>query len=185
MVGTNTARLTLYKPDPNDNVNVAQDINANYDKLDLVGKKPEPISNPLIKRNTADAVTSGTDLLFETLTVVLKTNHWYEAMLQCQFNTSLAVNTTPNGLISIRLKAGGSVAISDPQIAKGTPPNQSNCSPRFSLGEPFDVPADGTYTLGVTANSGGGTNTLNILAAGGTDNTGNARCLWVKDLGEK
>jgi len=185
VVGTSTARLGLYKPDPNDDVDVSQDLNANLDKLDLLGKKPEPISNPFIKRNTADAVTSGTDLLFESLTLTLKTNHWYEAMFQCQFNTSLAVNTTPNGLISIRFKAGGSVGIADQQIAKGTPPNQSNCSPRFSLGETFDVPADGSYTFGVTANSGGAGNTLNILAAGGTDNTGNARCLWVKDLGEK
>lgn len=184
MVGTSTARLTLYKPDPNDNVNVSTDLNANMDKVDLLGKKPEPITNPFIKRNTADAIPSGSEVLCETLTVALKANHWYEAMFQSQYNTSLAVNTTPNGVVSVRLKAGGSVTTTDPQIAIGTPPNQSNCSPRFSCGETFDVPADGSYTLGVTANSGGA-NTLNLVASGGADNTGNKRCLWVKDLGEK
>lgn len=34
MAGTSTTNYQLYKPDPSDNVNVATDINANYDKID-------------------------------------------------------------------------------------------------------------------------------------------------------
>jgi len=184
VVGTSTARLTLYKPDPNDNVDVNQDINANYDKIDLLGRKPEPISNPFIKRNTADNAPSGTNVMFETMTLVLKANHWYQVFWSGQYNTTLAINTTPNGTGNIHLKAGGSVAVGDPQIATGAMPNISNTSPRFTVGETFDVPADGSYTLGFSANSGGA-NTINILASGGTDNTGNKRCFWVIDLGEK
>ena len=185
MVGTSTARLTLYKPNPADDVDVNQDINANYDKIDLLGKKAEPITNPFIKRNTADAVTSGTDLLFETLTVALKVNHWYEVTWSGQYNTSVIVTNSPNGLMNLRLKAGGTVVVVDPVIATGTPMNNQATSPRFTIGTVFDVPADGSYTLGMSANSGSGANTLNILASGGTDNTGNKRCFWVKDLGEK
>lgn len=184
MAPTLTSRLQLSKPDPDDFVNVLTDLDGNYDKIDLLAKRPDQVPAAPVKRNTADAVSSGTDLLFETWTGTLKTNHWYEVNFACQYNTSLAINTTPNGLVSVRMKAGGSVTVSDPQIAKGTPPNISNSSPRFHIGHTFDVPSDGAYTLGVTANSGGA-NTLNILASGGTDNTGNTRCFWVKDLGEK
>lgn len=184
MVGTSTARLTLYKPDPADNVDVNQDLNANADKVDLLGKNALPITNPFIKRNTADAVASGTDLMFETLTVVLKTNRWYEAGIHFRYNTANAVNTTPNGGFDIHLKAGGSVAVGDPSIVNGGLANISNTSPTHHAAGTFDVPADGTYTLGLSANSGGA-NTVNILASGGADNTGNKRCLWVKDLGEK
>ncbi|MGC5565348.1 hypothetical protein ACPYPG_21270 [Streptomyces sp. FR-108] len=35
MTGTNTTRLGLYKPDPNDNINVTTDVNNNLDKLDV------------------------------------------------------------------------------------------------------------------------------------------------------
>ena len=185
MVGTSTARLTLYKPDPADNVNVSTDLNANLDKVDLLGKKPEPITNPFIKRNTADSVTSGTDLLFETLTVALKANHWYEIQWSGQYNTSVIITNSPNGLMNLRFKAGGSVTISDTALATGTPMNNQATSPRFTLGTVFDVPADGSYTFGMSANSGSGANTLNILASGGPDNTGIRRCMWVKDLGEK
>lgn len=184
MVGTSTARLTLYKPNPADNVDVNQDLNANMDKIDLLGKKAEPITNPFIKRNSADNSASGTNVMFETLTVTLKVNHWYAVFISCKYNTSLAINTTPNGTGNIHLKAGGSVVIGDPQIATGAMPNISNTSPRFTMGETFDVPADGSYTLGFSANSGGA-NTINILASGGADNTGNQRCFWVQDLGEK
>lgn len=184
MVGTSTARLQLYKPNPADNVDVNQDLNANYDKVDLLGKKAEPITNPFIKRNTADAVSSGTDLMFETLTVTLKANHWYEAHIHFKYNTTNAINTTPNGGYDIRLKSGGSVAVGDPSIVNGGLPNINNTSPNHHAGGTFDVPTDGTYTLGFSANSGGA-NTVNILASGGSDNTGNKRCLWVKDLGEK
>lgn len=184
MVGTSTARLTLYKPNPADNVDVDQDLNANMDKIDLLGKKAEPITNPFIKRNTADNVGSGTDIMFETLTVTLKANHWYQVIFSAQYNTSSAINTTPNGSGSIRLKAGGSVAIGDPAIGVGAMPNINNTSPKWTCGTTFDVPSDGSYTLGFSANSGGA-NTLNILASGGVDNTGNKRCFWVVDLGEK
>lgn len=184
MVGTSTARLQLYKPNPADNVDVNQDLNANADKIDLLGKKPEPVTNPFIKRNTSDGVTSGTDTMFETLTVLLKANHWYETWFHGSANTTLAAGT-PNGAFSIRLKAGGSVAVADPAIANCGFFNVSTTSPFVTFGSPFDVPTDGTYTLGLSANSGGAGNTLNINSSGGADNTGNRRCLWVKDLGEK
>lgn len=185
MAPTLTSRLQLSKPDPNDFVNVLTDLDGNYDKIDLLAKRPDQVPAAPVKRNNADNVTSSSDSLFETWTGPLKANHWYEVQWSGQYNTSLAVNTTPNGIVNIRLKAGGSVTTSDPIIAKGTPPNINNSSPRFHMGHVFDVPTDGSYTLGVSCNSGGGTNTLNILASGGTDNTGNARCFWVKDLGEK
>jgi hypothetical protein len=185
MAPTLTSRIQLSKPDPNDFVNVLVDLDGNYDKIDLLAKRPDQVPAAPVKRNNADAVTSGTDLLFETWTGTLKTNHWYEVQFSCQYNTSLAINTTPNGNINIRMKAGGSVTVSDTRIATGTPPNINNSSPRFTIGHTFDVPSDGAYTLGVTANSGGGTNTLNIIASGGTDNTGISRVFWVKDLGEK
>jgi hypothetical protein len=184
MVATSTPRLQLAKPDPNDFVNVLTDLDANYDKVDLLGKNPAPITTPFIKRNTADAASSGTNVMFETLTVVLKANHWYDTIESCKYNTTLAINSTPNGTGNIHLKAGGSVAVGDPQIASGAMPNINNTSPRFTIGTTFDVPADGTYTLGFSANSGGA-NTINIIASGGTDNTGNQRCFWVRDLGEK
>jgi hypothetical protein len=184
MVATSTPRLQLAKPDPNDFVNVLTDLDANYDKVDLLGKNPAPITTPFIKRNTADAASSGTNVMFETLTVTLKANHWYDVIESCQYNTTLAINTTPNGTGNIHLKAGASVAIGDPQIATGAMPNISNTSPKWTCGTTFDVPSDGTYTLGFSANAGGA-NTINILASGGADNTGNKRCLWVRDLGEK
>jgi hypothetical protein len=34
MTGTDTSRLGLYKPDPDDDINVTTDVNNNYDKLD-------------------------------------------------------------------------------------------------------------------------------------------------------
>lgn len=184
MAPTLTSRLQLSKPDPDDFVNVLTDLDGNYDKLDNLAKRSDQLPAAPVKRNSADAATSGTDVLFETITATLKANRWYEVTFSFQYNTTLAVNTTPNGTVNIRLKAGGSVLISDPVIAKGTPPNQSNTSPRFTFNHVFDVPSDGPYTVGVTANSGGA-NTLTIVASGGTDNTGNARCFWIKDLGEK
>lgn len=185
MAPTLTSRLQLSKPDPNDFVNVLIDLDGNYDKIDLLAKRPDQVPAAPVKRNAGDNVTSGTDSIFETWTGPLKANHWYELNFVCTYNTSLAINTTPNSVISVRMKAGGSVTNTDPQIAKGGTPNINNSSPRFQLTHTFDVPTDGSYTLGVSANSGGGTNTLNIVAAGGTDNTGNARALWVKDMGEK
>lgn len=60
MVGTNTARLNLYKPNPADNVDVNQDINANYDKIDLA----VPIQQSLEAPATGDATltTSAADV---------------------------------------------------------------------------------------------------------------------------
>lgn len=185
MVATSTTRLQLAKPDPNDFVNVLTDLDANYDKIDLLGRNAAPITTPFIKRNTADSVSNSADSLFETLTVSLKANHWYELQWSGQYNTALAINTVPNSLINLRFKAGGSVTASDTVLAKGTPPNINNSSPRFNIGTTFDVPSDGTYTFGMSANSGTSGNTLNILASGGPDNTGVSRCFWVKDLGEK
>lgn len=184
MAPTFTTRLQLSKPDPNDFVAVLVDLDANYDKVDLLGKNPSPITTPFIKRNTSDGVTSGTDSLFETLTVALKANRWYEAWFHGSANTTLAAGT-PNGAFSIRLKAGGTVVVGDPAIANCGFFNVSTTSPFVTFGSPFDVPSDGPYTLGLTANSGGAGNTLNINSSGGADNTGNRRCLWVRDLGEK
>lgn len=184
MVGTSTARLGLYKPNAADDVDVDQDLNANYDKLDLIGKKSEPITNPMVKRNAADSATSATEVLWETLTVALKTNHWYEVAWDFRYNTTVAVGVNPNGVVSIRFKAGGSVATTDPQIARKGVSNNTTTSAGKHVATVFDVPADGSYTIGCSGNSGG-VNTLNILASGGTDNTGIDRCLWVKDLGEK
>lgn len=184
MAPTLTSRLQLSKPDPDDFVNVLVDLDGNYDKIDLLAKRPDQIPSAPVKRNTADAATSGTDQLFETWTGNLKTNHWYEMIFSFQYNTSLGINTTPNGSINIRFKSGGSVGTGDTILAKGNLPNINNTSPRYTFMHTFDVPSDGAYTFGVCANSGGA-NTLNILASGGTDNTGTARSFWIKDMGEK
>lgn len=184
-MGTNTARLQLYKPDGTEKVLRQLDLNDNWDKLDLLGKRPEPITNPFVKRNTTDAVTSGTDSLFETLTVILKTNHWYEVRSEFRASTSVGIASSPTSTANIRFKAGGTVAIADQPVVRGQPFNCATMNPRHSLGGVFDVPADGTYTLGLTVNSGGAGNTITILPSNGTDNNGYERCFWVKDLGEK
>jgi hypothetical protein len=185
VVGTNTARLTLYKPDPNDNVDVNQDINANYDKVDLLGKKAEPITNPFVKRNTSDVINSATQSVLETLTVVLKTNHWYEIIAGFRYSTSVVVGNNPMASSELKFKLGGSVAITDPPLARATMINCATGPIRQTYGTTFDVPADGTYTFGNCVDSGGAGNTITILASGGTDNTGFDRCMWIKDLGEK
>lgn len=184
MAPTLTSRLQLSKPDPNDFVNVLVDLDGNYDKIDLLDKKPSPITQPFIKRNTADAVSSATDSVFETLTVDLKTNHWYEVRSEFRMNTSVAVGVNPNGVASIRFKAGVSVANTDTQLARRGVSNNTTTSYGVSIGQVFDVPASGSYTFGLSVNSGGA-NTLNILASGGADNTGIDRCFWVRDMGEK
>jgi len=185
MVGTSTTRLQLYKPNAADNVNVDTDINANMDKLDLLGKNVVGLISAHVKRNTADAVTSGTNSMFETLTGVFKAGRWYRVVWAFRYNTSLGAGTTPNGTCNIHLKSGGSVAVGDPAVGDTNVLNQNGTNPRIHIETVFDVPADGTYTLGCSANSGGGTNTLNIIASGGTDNTGKARILYVQDAGEK
>lgn len=188
MSTVNTPRLQLVKavPGSGEPVTSGQSLWDNMDKIDALAANPAKVAAAPVKRNTADAVTSGTDLLFETWTGVLKTGHWYEANFSFRFNTSLAPNTTPNSTLAIRLKAGGTVAVGDPAIVSGSPDNVGGGVSRSTyFGGTFDVPSDGTYTLGVSANSGGAGNTLNIIAAGGIDNTGNKRCFWIKDLGEK
>lgn len=185
MVGTSTSRLTLYKPDPNDNVNVSTDLNANMDKIDLLGRKAEPITNPFVKRNNPDNTTNSVaDILLETLTVALKTNHWYELIWSGQYNTSGAVGSTPNGTCRVRFKAGGSVGTADTILVEGNLASNNQTSQRANLITTFDVPADGSYTFGFCYQSGN-PSTLNILASGGTDNTGIHRCMFIKDLGEK
>ena len=185
MVGTSTPRLQLYKPDGNDFVDEDQDINDNYDKIDQLGKNAVGLVAAPVKRNTADAVTSGTSTMFETITGVFKAGRWYRVSMDFRWNTSLGAGTTPNAAQAIRLKAGGTVAVGDPPICSSTTANQNATSPRVHMETTFDVPSDGTYTVGFSANSGGGTNTFNILASGGTDNTGDNRCFYVEDKGEK
>lgn len=185
MAGTSTTRLQLYKPDDADNVNVDTDINANMDKIDVLGKNAVGLVGAPVKRNTADAVTSGTNSMFETFTGVFKAGRWYRVCWALRYNTTLGSGGAPNSTANVHLKLGGTVAVGDPIICDGNLWSQNNTNPRKTLDTIFDVPSDGTYTLGCSANSGGGGNTLNILASGGTDNTGKARVLYVEDKGEK
>lgn len=187
MATTSTSRLQLLKPTPGtgENVSVAAHLNDNWDKVDLLGKNAIGLVAAPVKRNTTDAVTSGTNSMFETLTGVFKAGRWYRVVWGFRASTSLAGSTTPNSTANVHLKAGGTVAVADPVIADANVWNQNNTNPRTTIDHIFDVPTDGTYTLGCSANSGGGTNTLTILASGGTDNTGKARILYVEDKGEK
>jgi len=188
MATTSTARLQLLKATPGTGelVLVQPFLNDNWDKVDALGKKPEPISNPFIKRNTADAVSSGTQTVFENLTVVLKAGRWYEVAAAFRYNTTVAVGVNPTGSAVIRIKAGGGPVVNtDTAVAISSIPNCNTASPKWSVfSGPIDVTVDGTYTFGLSLDAGG-VNTLNILASGGTGNSGTDRCLWVKDLGEK
>jgi len=187
MATTSTARLQLVKPTPGtgENVSVGSHLNDNWDKVDVLGKNSVGLVFAPVKRNTADAVTSGTNSMFETGTGVFKSGRWYRVVWALRWNTSLGAGTTPNPTFNIHLKAGGTVAVGDPIICDSNANNQNATNPRLQLETIFDVPTDATYTLGCSANSGGGTNTLNILASGGTDSTGKARILYVEDKGEK
>lgn len=142
----------------------------------------------LVKRNVADSVTSGVDVLFETLTIAgMKTSHYYKAVWTFNCNASGTVNP-PNGAANIRLSAvGASVTASDPVIRNSGIVNQSTTNPGLVVEMPFTVPSDGTYQLGCSANSGGTSTTLNILASGaaGDVNAANKRCFWVEDMGLK
>lgn len=186
MATTSTARLQLLKPTPGtgEKVLVQLDLNDNWDKIDAAFIGPSKLPSAPVRRNSADAVTSATDSLFETWTGVLKANQNYVAKWASQCNTSLGSGTTPNPAISLRLVAGATGSNADPIIATGGFTNQNSHSPRAILDSPFTVPADGTYTVSFTANSGGGTNTLNILASGGVGNAGNKRYLMVTPHGE-
>lgn len=185
-MGTNTARLQLYKPTPGagENILLQLDLNDNWDKIDAAFVGPGKIPSAPTRRNSADAVTSGTDLLFDTWTGVLKANQNYVAEWAGQCNTSLAIATTPNCTINMHLIAGGSAAVGDPTIGTTGFMNNNQTSPRVKIDTPFTVPTDGTYTVSISANSGGGTNTLNILASGGAGNAGNKRYLMVRPAGE-
>ncbi len=186
MATTSTARLQLLKPTPGTGelVNVQADLNDNWDKIDNAFVGPSKLPAAPVRRNLADAVTSGTDSIFDTWTGVLKANQNYIAKWAGECHTSLGSGTTPNPALSLRLIAGASGASTDPQIATSGFTNQNSHSPRAYLETPFTVPADGTYTVSFTANSGGGTNTLNILASGGVGNAGNKRFLMVVPAGE-
>lgn len=48
MAGTSTPHLQLYKADPNDNVNVLQDLDSNWDKVDTAFKNNYPIPRPYL-----------------------------------------------------------------------------------------------------------------------------------------
>lgn len=186
MAITSTARLQLVKPTPGtgEDVSVQEHLNDNWDKVDNAFVGPSKLPAAPVRRNTADSVTSATDSLFETWTGVLKANQNYKAEWAAQVNTTQAIGNLPNCSASLRLAAGASGSISDAQIAFANIPNNNATSPRYKLDTPFTVPADGTYTVSFTANSGGGTNTLNILASGGAGNLGNKRYLMVSPLGE-
>lgn len=185
MAPTLTSRLQLSKPDPNDFVNVLTDLDGNYDKIDLLDKKPSPITQPFVKRNQIDTINSGTQSVLETLSIALKTNHWYELTASFRYNTSVAVGGSPTPTGEIKYKVGGTVATSDPPLCRTNMTNCNTASPRLTISTIFDVPTSATYTLGLCVDSGSGANTITMLASGGTDNTGFDRCLWVKDLGEK
>lgn len=185
---TSTPRLQLVKAvvGSGEAVAAGQSLWDNFDKIDTLAANPAKVSAAPVKRNTADAVTSATDSMFDTWTGVLKTGHWYEVNYSFRYNTTLAPNTSPNPTVSLRLKAGGTVLVGDPAVVQGTPDNVGGGTNRAMLmGGTFDVPVDGSYTLGASVNSGGAGNTINIIASGGTDNTGNKRCFWIKDMGEK
>lgn len=188
MATTSTPRLQLLKTTPGTGelVNVALDLNDNWDKLDLLDKRGGQLLFEPVKRNTADAIPNATNVLMEVGTAVFRANRWYRVVWTFGYNTTLAVGTSPNGAVDIRLKAGGTVAITDQSIASSGIGNINTTSPRFQLEGIFDVPTDGTYTLGCTANSGGA-NTLNIVASGAASpgNTAKSRLFYVEDKGEK
>jgi hypothetical protein len=185
MATTSTARLQLLKvtPGTGEKVLVQLDLNDNWDKIDAAFVGPGKLPAAPTRRNTADSVTSGTDSLWETWTGVLKANQNYMAEWAAQCNTT-ATPATPNCTLSLRLIAGGSAAITDPQIAIANFLNTAATSLRVKIDTPFTVPTDGTYTVSFTANSGGGTNTFNVLASGGAGNAGNKRYLMVRPMGE-
>lgn len=142
----------------------------------------------LVKRNVQDSNSSQTDSLFETLTISgMRTTRYYKAVWVFNTNASGAVNP-PNGSANIRLSAvGAAVSINDPAIRTQGIINQVYTNPGIVVGTIFAVPADGTYQLGCSANSGaasGGT-TLTILASGAANeaNAANKRAFWVEDMG--
>ncbi len=188
MATTSTPRLQLLKPTPGSGepVNVGLDLNDNWDKLDLLDKRGGQLMFEPVKRNTADAILNATNVLMEQGSGSFRAGRWYKVVWAFNYNTTGAVGTSPNGQTDIRLKAGGSVLISDPAVVSSGIPNINTTSPRYHLEGIFDVPIDGAYTLGCTANSGGA-NTLNILASGATSpgNTANKRLFYVEDKGEK
>ncbi len=140
----------------------------------------------LVKRNAADSVTNGADSLFETLTIAgMKATRYYKAVWTFNTNASGTVNP-PNGSANIRLSAAGAaVTASDTSIRSVGIINQSTTSPGVVVEAIFTVPTDGTYQLGGSANSGGSSTTLNILASGaaGEANAANKRAFWVEDMG--
>ncbi len=142
----------------------------------------------LIKRNVQDQNSSQVDGLFETLTIPgMRTTRYYKATWSFNTNATGAVNP-PNGTANIRLSAvGATVSINDSAIRSQGIVNQVYTSPGIVVETIFTVPADGTYQLGCTAQSGaasGGT-VLTILAAGavGDVNAANKRAFWVEDMG--
>lgn len=187
MVTTSTARLQLLKPTPGtgEPVLVQADLNDNWDKIDNAAVGPGKLPTVAVKRNTLDAVNSASQLVLETLTAVLKASHWYEINSYFRANSSVAIGSSPNGTVEIKYKAGGTVANSDPPLARSNIHNCNTASPSTRISMVFDVPTDGTYTFGVCVDSGTTGNTVNILASGGAGNLGFDRCFWVKDLGEK
>lgn len=186
MATTSTPRLQLLKPTPGtgEKILVQLDINDNWDKIDAAFVGPGKLPAAPARRNVPDSVTSGTDSIFDTWTGVLKANQNYMAEWAAQVNTLLGVGVTPNCSVNMRLIAGGTGSITDPIIATGNIANNNQTSPRAKIDTPFTVPVDGTYTVSITANSGTGANTLNILASGGAGNAGNKRYLMVSPKGE-
>lgn len=184
MPPTSTPRLQLSKPDPDDFVNVLLDLDANYDKIDALGKNPVGVPFAPVKKNSADTPTSATFIMCETGTGNFKQNRWYYVEWRFRSHTSIAAGGTPNGTAAIRLISGGVGAITDPDIADTTILNTSVADPSTIVHTTFDVPSDGAYTLSCTANSGGA-NTVTILASAGVGNAGHDRVLFVMDLGEK
>jgi hypothetical protein len=119
----------------------------------------------------------------------MRTPRYYKAVWTFNTNASGNVNP-PNGTANIRLSAvGAPVSTADPAIRSQGIINQVYTNPAIVVETIFTVPADGTYQLGCSANSGaasGGT-TLTILASGaaGETNAANKRAFWVEDMGLK
>lgn len=138
------------------------------------------------KRNQADAIPSGTNVLLETLNIPgMKASRWYKAVWT--FGSSGSAAGPPNATANIHLSAvGAAVTTADPVIRTGNVINQNATNPITVVETVFTVPTDGTYNLGCSANSGGAITTT-ILASGaaGDVNAANKRAFWVEDMGLK
>jgi hypothetical protein len=95
VAGTTTTRLALYKPDPVDDINVATDLNANYDKIDLdigyrVCTSSTRPSSPFVGQKIYETDTG--KILFRTNSAT-----WQEIFAA---GTQISLNNTNNATLS-------------------------------------------------------------------------------------